>query len=111
MTFSILYTPVIIHVVDELEGSLEILDIDPLITSLVGFVGFIEYTLCIGFAARMIIREEERAITTTNVDMNNFCLNNISLYIKNNLKIYYITINRKMCAVKQIGYGFIIIKL
>ena len=41
LTFSILYTPVTIHVVDEL-GSLEILDIDPLITSSVGFMGVIE---------------------------------------------------------------------
>jgi hypothetical protein len=107
LTFSILYTPVIIHAVDELEGSLEILDIDPLIISLVGFVGFIEYALCIGLAAIMIMREET-ATTITNIDINNFCLNNVSLYIKKNLKIYYIRINRKMCAVKQIGYGFII---
>jgi hypothetical protein len=42
LTFSILYTPVLIHAIDELDGSLEILDIDPLITSSVGFVGFIE---------------------------------------------------------------------
>ncbi|MGZ5490353.1 MAG: hypothetical protein ACXWE6_06330 [Nitrososphaeraceae archaeon] len=84
MTFSILYTPVIIHAIDELEGSLEILDIDPLITSLVGFVGFIEYALCIGVAARMIMRDE--TTTTTNVDINNFCLNNVSLYIKKEIE-------------------------
>lgn len=51
----------------------------------------------------MIIREEETTTTTTNLDINNFCLNNVSLDIKKKLKIYYITVNRKMCAlVKQI---------
>jgi hypothetical protein len=70
LTFSILYTPVIIHAVEELEGSLEILEIDPLITSSVGFVGFVEYASCIGLAATMMIREETTT-TTTNIDINN----------------------------------------
>src|SRR5918994_3146070 len=76
-----LYTPVLIHAIDELEGSLEILDIDPLITSSVGFVGFIEYALCIGLAAASSIIREETTTTTNNVDINNFCLDNVSLYI------------------------------
>ena len=80
LTFSILYTPVTIHVVDEL-GSLEILDIDPLITSSVGFMGFIEYALCIGLAAILIIIIREETTTINSIDINNFCLNNFCLYI------------------------------
>ena len=45
---------------------------------------------------RMTIREEETTTTTTNVDINNFFLNNVSLDIKKKLKIYYITVNRKI---------------
>ena len=84
---------------DELEGSLEILDIDPLVTSLVGFVGFIEYALCIGVAARMIMREETTTMLV-NAEIDIFCLNNVSLCIKKKLKIYYITISRERDTIK-----------
>jgi hypothetical protein len=47
--------------VDEL-GSLEILDIDPLITSSVGFVGFTEYALCKGLTAIIIIIIEKKQL-------------------------------------------------
>ena len=80
LTFSILYTPVTIHVVDEL-GSLETLDIDPLITSSVGFMGVIEYALCIGLAAILIIIIREETTTINSIDINNFCLNHFCLYI------------------------------
>ena len=93
-TFSILYTPVIIQAVDEFEGSLEILDIDPLVISLVGFVGFIEYAFCIGVAASIIMREETITMLA-NAEFDIFCLNKVSLYIKKKLKVYYITIIRE----------------
>src|SRR5918994_1404190 len=87
-----LYTPVLIHCIDELEGSLEMLDIDPLITSSVGFVGFIEYACCKGLLPPVVILIVNKEITTKSNGPSNIFLNNDCLYIKQKIVICYISI-------------------